>query len=98
MEMPCAGSASCSSPRAARCASGRYSCSAIRHPSYLGLVVSSLGWALAFRSTVGVLLTALTIVPLVARISAEEKLLRAQFGDAYDAYRRRTWRLIPRIY
>jgi protein-S-isoprenylcysteine O-methyltransferase Ste14 len=37
-------------------------------------------------------------VPLVARISAEEKLLRAQFGDAYDAYRRRTWRLIPRIY
>src|SRR6266478_6476619 len=70
----------------------------IRHPSYLGLLVSSLGWALAFRSTVGVLLTALTIVPLVARISAEEKLLRAQFGDAYDAYRRRTWRLIPRIY
>lgn len=70
----------------------------IRHPSYLGLLVSSLGWALAFRSTVGVLLTALTIPPLVARISAEEKLLRAQFGDAYDAYRRRTWRLIPRIY
>jgi protein-S-isoprenylcysteine O-methyltransferase Ste14 len=70
----------------------------IRHPSYLGLLVSSLGWALAFRSTVGVLLTALTIPPLVARISAEEKLLRAQFGDAYDAYRRRTWRLVPRIY
>jgi protein-S-isoprenylcysteine O-methyltransferase Ste14 len=70
----------------------------IRHPSYLGLLVSSLGWALAFRSTVGVLLTALTIPPLVARISAEEKLLHAQFGDAYDAYRRRTWRLIPRIY
>src|SRR5260370_25681054 len=70
----------------------------IRHPSYLGLLVNSLGWALAFRSAVGVLLTALTIVPLVARISAEEKLLRAQFGDAYDAYRRRTWRLIPRIY
>src|SRR5216684_4335814 len=47
----------------------------VRHPSYLGLLVNSLGWALAFRSTVGVLLTALTIVPLVARISAEEKLL-----------------------
>jgi protein-S-isoprenylcysteine O-methyltransferase Ste14 len=70
----------------------------IRHPSYLGLLVNSLGWALAFRSTVGVLLTALTIVPLVARIAAEEKLLHAHFGDAYDAYRRRTWRLIPRIF
>jgi protein-S-isoprenylcysteine O-methyltransferase Ste14 len=28
----------------------------IRHPSYLGLVVNSLGWALAFRSGVGVVL------------------------------------------
>ena len=30
----------------------------IRHPSYLGLLVNSLGWSLAFRSGVGVLLTA----------------------------------------
>ena len=70
----------------------------IRHPSYLGLLVNALGWALAFRSGVGVLLTALTIPPLVARIRAEERLLRAQFGDAYDAYRSRTSRLLPGIY
>jgi protein-S-isoprenylcysteine O-methyltransferase Ste14 len=70
----------------------------IRHPSYLGLLVNSLGWALAFRSGVGVLLTALTIPPLVARIRAEERLLSAQFGDAYDAYRSRTSRLLPGIY
>ena len=31
----------------------------IRHPSYLGLLINALGWALAFRSGVGVLLTAL---------------------------------------
>jgi protein-S-isoprenylcysteine O-methyltransferase Ste14 len=31
----------------------------IRHPSYLGLLVNSLGWTLAFRSEVGVLLTVL---------------------------------------
>jgi protein-S-isoprenylcysteine O-methyltransferase Ste14 len=70
----------------------------IRHPSYLGLLVNSLGWALAFRSGVGVLLTALTIPPLVARIRAEERLLHAQFGDEYDAYRGRTSRLLPGIY
>lgn len=70
----------------------------IRHPSYLGLLVGSLGWALAFRSTLGVLLTALLIPPLVARIGAEERLLRSQFGDEYDAYRSRTSRLIPGIY
>ena len=70
----------------------------IRHPSYLGLLVNSLGWALAFRSGVGVLLSALLIPPLLARIHAEERLLRAQFGEAYDAYRARTSRLIPGLY
>jgi protein-S-isoprenylcysteine O-methyltransferase Ste14 len=70
----------------------------IRHPSYLGLLVSSLGWALAFRSGVGVLLTALLIPPLVARIWAEERLLRTHFGAEYEAYCRRTSRLIPGLY
>jgi protein-S-isoprenylcysteine O-methyltransferase Ste14 len=72
--------------------------SVIRHPSYLGLLVSSLGWALAFRSGVGVLLVVLLIPPLIARIRAEERLLRSQFGAEYDAYCRRTSRLIPGVY
>jgi protein-S-isoprenylcysteine O-methyltransferase Ste14 len=76
--------------------SGVYS--VIRHPSYLGLLVNSLGWALAFRSGVGVLLTGLLIPPLLARIRAEEKLLQTQFSTAYDIYRGRTWRLIPGLY
>jgi protein-S-isoprenylcysteine O-methyltransferase Ste14 len=70
----------------------------IRHPSYLGLLVNALGWALTFRSIVGVLLTALMIPPLLARIRSEEALLRTHFGDAYDAYCLRTSRLIPGIY
>jgi protein-S-isoprenylcysteine O-methyltransferase Ste14 len=70
----------------------------IRHPSYLGLVVGSLGWSLAFRSGVGIVLTALLIPVLVARINAEERLLRGHFGDEYEAYRARTSRLIPGIY
>jgi protein-S-isoprenylcysteine O-methyltransferase Ste14 len=70
----------------------------IRHPSYLGLLIGSLGWVLAFRSWVGVLLTALLIPPLIARIHAEERLLRSHFGAEYDAYRARTSRLIPGLY
>jgi protein-S-isoprenylcysteine O-methyltransferase Ste14 len=70
----------------------------IRHPSYLGLLVTSLGWALAFRSGVGVLLTALLIPPLVFRMHAEERLLRTQFGKEYDLYCSRTSRLIPGLY
>ena len=70
----------------------------IRHPSYLGLLVNSLGWALAFRSVIGILLTALTIPPLLARIRAEETLLKSQFGDQYEIYRSHTSRLIPWFY
>lgn len=70
----------------------------IRHPSYLGLLINSLGWSVAFRSAVGVILTVLLIPPVLSRISAEENLLRDQFGDEYNAYCSHTWRLIPRIY
>ena len=70
----------------------------IRNPSYLGLLISSLGWALAFRSVVGVLLVLLLVPPLIARINSEERLLHSQFGDEYEAYRSRTWRLIPGLY
>jgi len=50
------------------------------------LLINSLGWALAFRSGVGVVLTALLIPPLVARIRAEERLLRTEFGSEYENY------------
>ncbi|WP_165070783.1 methyltransferase family protein [Paludisphaera rhizosphaerae] len=70
----------------------------IRHPSYLGLILSTLGWVLAFRSGVGAALTAIMMIPIVARIRSEERLLGDQFGAVYQAYRDRTWRLIPGVY
>jgi protein-S-isoprenylcysteine O-methyltransferase Ste14 len=70
----------------------------VRNPSYLGLLINFLGWGLAFRSGVGVLLTVLMLPPLLARIRAEESLLHSHFGAEYDAYRSRTARLIPGLY
>ena len=70
----------------------------IRNPSYLGLLINALGWALAFRSGVGVVLTALLIPPLVARMRAEERLLRTEFGSEYENYYASTWRLVPWVY
>jgi protein-S-isoprenylcysteine O-methyltransferase Ste14 len=43
----------------------------IRNPSYVGLLVGSIGWALLFRSGVGILIALLLLVPLVARIRSE---------------------------
>lgn len=70
----------------------------LRNPSYLGMLILGVGWALAFRSGVGLLLVALTVIPLIARINAEEALLKAQFGNEYEAYCARSWRLVPGLY
>jgi len=77
-------------------ATGIYSI--IRHPSYLGLLINPLGWAIAFRSTIGIILTVLLLIPTIGRIRSEEALLLSQFGSEYEAYRARTSRLIPGIY
>ena len=70
----------------------------IRHPSYLGLFVLVLGWGCVFRSGLGVAIAVLMLIVLLARIEAEERLLSETFGAEYDAYRARTWRLVPYVY
>jgi protein-S-isoprenylcysteine O-methyltransferase Ste14 len=70
----------------------------IRNPSYLGLVVNAVGFALVFRSAPGVVVALLNLVPLHARMDAEERLLEETFGERYRAYRARTARLIPGLY
>jgi protein-S-isoprenylcysteine O-methyltransferase Ste14 len=71
----------------------------VRHPSYLGALLAMAGWALVFRSTIGLLLTAAMSMLIIARIRAEEDFLVREFGDQYRAYQRRTrWRLLPFIY
>jgi protein-S-isoprenylcysteine O-methyltransferase Ste14 len=72
--------------------------SVVRNPSYVGLMLISFAWSLVFRSGVGLILAALMIPPLIARIRSEERLLTSRFGEEYEAYRRRTWRLIPGLY
>jgi protein-S-isoprenylcysteine O-methyltransferase Ste14 len=70
----------------------------IRHPSYLGLLLLLVGWALVFRSAIAVVVSLLLVPPLVARMNSEEALLESEFGERYAAYRRRTWRLLPFLY
>jgi protein-S-isoprenylcysteine O-methyltransferase Ste14 len=65
-------------------------------PLGLGDGAGALGWALAFRSLIGILPPAL--VRLIARMDAEEAMLRSQFGAEYEAYYGKTRRLLPRLY
>jgi protein-S-isoprenylcysteine O-methyltransferase Ste14 len=70
----------------------------VRNPSYVGLLVQTFGWGVAFNSWAGALITLLVVPPLIARINSEERLLASHFGAAYEAYRDRTWRLVPWLY
>jgi protein-S-isoprenylcysteine O-methyltransferase Ste14 len=70
----------------------------IRHPSYLGLLLGLFGWALVFRSAIGLLTSLLILPPIVARMNSEEALLASVFGEQYADYCRRTWRLLPFLY
>ncbi len=70
----------------------------IRHPIDLRAILVMLGLPLVFRSWLVLPALALGVVFAAARIRQEEKLLREQFGAEFDAYRRRTWRLLPFVY
>jgi protein-S-isoprenylcysteine O-methyltransferase Ste14 len=70
----------------------------IRHPSYAGILVLTTGFVLVFRCWIGLFIVAGFLVILLARIKAEEALLATTFGEEYEAYRRRTWRLVPWLY
>ena len=70
----------------------------VRHPGYLGSLLTWTGFALASRSTpVTALVGGLLGTAYGRRIVAEEELLRREL-PGYDAYARRTSRLIPRVW
>jgi len=71
----------------------------IRHPGYLGSLVTWLGAAAASGNLVVVALIAAILLRAYARrISAEEVMLTQSLGAAYEEYRQRTWRLVPFVY
>ena len=70
----------------------------VRHPRYLGVLLVTLGFALVFRSWIGLLILLPLISVLIWRMVDEEALLYQEFGEAWKTYRERSWRLIPFIY
>lgn len=69
----------------------------LRHPGYLARMLVVLPGILVLSSN-ALYTTAATALQLEVyrrRTAAEEAMLLARFGEAYAAYRARTWRLIP---
>ena len=71
----------------------------IRHPTYAGLLAVALGTSLALASPTAALLTVGLWLPvMLVRVGREERLLARTFPDEFEAYRARTWRLVPGLW
>lgn len=70
----------------------------IRHPGYLGEVMSMFSVGLSLSSIVGLILGVASLVLVLVRIKPEEEMLIEHFGKEYQSYMRKTKRLIPFIY
>lgn len=71
----------------------------IRHPGYLGLSAMEVGAGLAVKNWAILLFVSLTgLMSRLYRIHSEETMLSAHFGEQYQTYSDKTWRLIPFIY
>jgi len=71
----------------------------VRHPAYLGSLLSFLGLAISFSNWLAALVTFLPITgAFIYRIRVEEKALDDFFGEAYRRYCSSTKRLIPGVF
>jgi protein-S-isoprenylcysteine O-methyltransferase Ste14 len=70
----------------------------IRNPVYSGIILSTLGFGMIFRSIIGISLIPIIIGLFIWRIYAEEKVLATEFKNEWTVYCKRTYRLIPFIF
>jgi protein-S-isoprenylcysteine O-methyltransferase Ste14 len=70
----------------------------IRHPYYAGALLEKIAAALVFASAVGWFLVVPWLLLLVRQVRLEELHLHKLFGIDYEAYTRKTARLLPGIY
>ena len=67
----------------------------VRHPIYTGLLLAFVGSAIARGEWRGVLAVALVLFSLWRKLLFEERWMREQFGDGYEAYSRRVRAIVP---
>lgn len=70
----------------------------LRHPRYLALLLSRLGYALLIASVIVYFVFIAWVAVVILRIVREERFLRAEFGAEYEQFMRTRSRLIPGIY
>jgi protein-S-isoprenylcysteine O-methyltransferase Ste14 len=71
----------------------------VRHPSYAGVLMAFVGFALTLGNWAALMVILLPITAaFVHRINVEEDALSRALGEQYTDYMRRTKRLVPFVY
>jgi protein-S-isoprenylcysteine O-methyltransferase Ste14 len=71
----------------------------VRHPSYTGVLLAFVGFALTLRNWLSFLVVLVPIfVAFVRRMNVEEEALHGALGERYGDYMKRTRRLVPGVY
>lgn len=71
----------------------------VRHPSYMGVLLAFVGWALTLRNWAAILVVLVPIfIAFLRRMNVEEQALTGALGRRYQDYMQRTKRLVPFIY
>ena len=71
----------------------------VRHPMYTSLLLYSLGQALVLPNWIAGPSYGVAMVLLVGfRLGPEERMMREEFGEEYEAYMARTKRLVPGVW
>jgi protein-S-isoprenylcysteine O-methyltransferase Ste14 len=71
----------------------------LRHPLYLGLLLTAVGMSLLMANAPGSLLTVLAVAwALHGRMEEEEAALESRLGTRYAEWKSRRYRLVPFVY
>ena len=71
----------------------------VRHPSYLGGLIASLGLGMTMTNWAALLLPlCCSLIGYGYRIPIEERALVQGLGEEYRRYMKRTWRLVPYVF
>ena len=70
----------------------------LRHPIYTANLGMFVGTAIASSQYHALLGVAILVVAYLRKTRLEENILRQTFGAEWDAYRRKTWALVPLLF
>ncbi len=70
----------------------------VRHPIYTGLLLGLLGTVLTRGTVASFIGFAAVAIGFTVRVLIEDRLMSREFGAVHEAYRQRTYKLIPFVW